>query len=102
MAHLDAHENHAHTTHAHFSWEELFQLEPDMTTAAILLGREYGFTNLPDMEPTAGLVIRCGFSNQATDAPWSPHPNSKPTDPWMRDPKWTCVLDTKECLWCGY
>lgn len=101
---LDKHENHDHTNHAKLTWEDLYALDKDMATAAALLGREYGYTDIPTFEPTKGLVIRCGFSDQGPDKEWRKKTNSELDHAVQVGPdrksktngsRWTCVLDRR-------
>jgi hypothetical protein len=104
---LDPTENHDHTKHGNYSWKELWDLDPDMTTLAILVGREYGYT-IADVEPTAGFKVRCGFSNDPVldtvgwgervrgFKTWLPrHTKSMNVSGTLvhKSPKWMCVLD---------
>ncbi len=60
QASLLANENSHWTVKANYSWAELFAIDPDMTTATIITGRAFGY-KLAALEPTVGLVVRCGF-----------------------------------------
>ena len=62
--------NHNHSSHANFTWRELFHLDPDMTTAAIILGRLYGYAVEP-LEETVGMRLECGFVDDDIDKAWS-------------------------------
>lgn len=52
--------NHDHTHHSSWSWEALFEIDPDFTTAALMLGESYGYET-KHLEPVNGFKIICGF-----------------------------------------
>jgi hypothetical protein len=95
---LDKHENHEHTVHQAYSWAELYAKDPDMTTAAMLLAREYGYTDLPAyFEPTAGHIVRCGFTDHQMDAAWrdsiTDHLRHGISLKDKGQSRWMCLLD---------
>ena len=77
--------NHNHSAHANYTWRQLFYIDPDMATAAIILGNVYGYAISP-VESLEGLQLRCGFVDNDVDKAWncrldrsrSPNPTPKP------------------------
>lgn len=96
VAGMDAHENHNHTKHSKYTWEQLYALDKDMATAAALLAREYGYPDSPTFEPTDGMVIRCGFADQGPDEVWRKKHSRLAMESGTGGPsKWMCRLDRR-------
>jgi hypothetical protein len=53
-------ENSDHTRKFAYKWKGLYDLDREMATAAVILGRSYGYA-LDDAEPTDGMKLSCGF-----------------------------------------
>jgi hypothetical protein len=54
--------NHDHTHHSSWSWQALFDVDPDMTTAAMMVGASYGY-HVDYLEDVTGFKVLCGFED---------------------------------------
>ena len=61
IARTGTHANHNHTSHAEWTWQSLYQLDPDYTTATIMLARSYGY-DIKRFENDDNYQIHCGFN----------------------------------------
>lgn len=64
--------NHDHTHHSAWTWEALFDVDPDFTTAALMLGESYGYET-KHLEPVQGFKIICGTLYLRTHASCTMH-----------------------------